>query len=503
MRRFITLLLAGMLSYSAFPQVTTFPHTESWETGLNGWTQGADDDFDWTWHTGSTSTSYTGPSGANHGSHYLYIEASGNLDKTAILYSPIFQPGKITSAKVALNYHVYGSDVGRFELEVSVNAGEWNRLFLKGNSYNGWGGAGWFDLDQYLVGCENTVGHDLQFRVIGVTDDGELGDIAIDKFQIKDIVLDNTSNAVVTENNFPKSQDFEIAGSLGGDWSNEGPTGWTRTSTTSDTPGTGASSAYSGGYYLLFDASSVGATDKTIVSPKYLFQGGDLPVFGFAYKMYGTAVDALRLEMKLDCEPVQTIWTKSGNQGDQWRFQPIDLTTYIPNSGTHVIQLYFTAESNTSSLGDIALDLFDISDTGILPSDVLVDTNSSLWQLHDGEGLYLSNGKVAINTDTIATDHELLVNGSITAEEIRVEVQNVPDYVFDSDYFLRSLEETDHFIKENGHLPDIQPAHVLEKTGINHGEFNMLLLRKIEELTLYMIELKRQNEELEKQIRNN
>lgn len=91
-------------------------------------------------------------------------------------------------------------------------------------------------------------------------------------------------------------------------------------------------------------------------------------------------------------------------------------------------------------------------------------------------------------------DGRVGVNGTIHAEELIIE--NVAaDYVFKPDYKLLSLSEVETFIKENGHLPDVAPACETEQ-GIKVSEFNTVLLQKIEELTLYMIELKKENTEL-------
>lgn len=84
------------------------------------------------------------------------------------------------------------------------------------------------------------------------------------------------------------------------------------------------------------------------------------------------------------------------------------------------------------------------------------------------------------------------VDGNIRAEEVKVEIINGPDYVFESDYDLRSLEETEEYIASNKHLPEIPTAKVMESEGVELGEMNMLLLKKVEELTLYMIDMNKQ-----------
>ncbi len=97
------------------------------------------------------------------------------------------------------------------------------------------------------------------------------------------------------------------------------------------------------------------------------------------------------------------------------------------------------------------------------------------------------NGAVGIGTT--APDATLAVKGDIHAEEVRVDL-NVPgpDYVFEEDYDLPSLSSVQNHIRKYRHLPGIPPAKVMEANGIEVGKMNMLLLKKVEELTLYVIQ---------------
>ncbi len=103
------------------------------------------------------------------------------------------------------------------------------------------------------------------------------------------------------------------------------------------------------------------------------------------------------------------------------------------------------------------------------------------------------NSRVGIGTDS--PSEKLDVNGTIRSKEVRVEATGWPDYVFEADYNLRSLEETETYIKENKHLPEIPSAKEMEANGVQLGEMNMLLLKKIEELTLHTIKQQRMLEE--------
>ncbi|NTE04322.1 hypothetical protein G6M26_06405 [Agrobacterium tumefaciens] len=107
-------------------------------------------------------------------------------------------------------------------------------------------------------------------------------------------------------------------------------------------------------------------------------------------------------------------------------------------------------------------------------------------------------GNVGIGT--ISPKERLSVNGNIRAKEIKVEAENWPDYVFYKDYDLLSLPELQSYIKENGHLPEMPSAGNVEQEGIELGEMNKKLLKKVEELTLYLLakdhELEAQNQKI-------
>ena len=106
-----------------------------------------------------------------------------------------------------------------------------------------------------------------------------------------------------------------------------------------------------------------------------------------------------------------------------------------------------------------------------------------------------SNGDVGIGTTT--PDSKLSVNGNIRAHEIKLETSNWPDYVFEEGYQLSSLKEVNDFIQKNGHLPDLEKAEVYETEGVDMMKLNLQLLKKIEELTLYQLQLLERIEQLE------
>ncbi len=108
-----------------------------------------------------------------------------------------------------------------------------------------------------------------------------------------------------------------------------------------------------------------------------------------------------------------------------------------------------------------------------------------------------SEGNIGMGTTLPQT--KLAVNGNVTCKEVEVTLTGWSDYVFDEKYNLRSLENVEHFIINNGHLPDVPSAEEVESNGLKLGEMDATLLKKIEELTLHVIELNKRIKTLEGQ----
>jgi hypothetical protein len=124
------------------------------------------------------------------------------------------------------------------------------------------------------------------------------------------------------------------------------------------------------------------------------------------------------------------------------------------------------------------------------PGGVGINVDSATAKFH-------VNGNVMIGSGAPANGYKLSVDGKIIAEEIKVQLNSSwPDYVFDKKYPLASLHSLDKYIQTYKHLPNIPAAHIMEKEGIALGDMQTRMMEKIEELTLYIIDLQKQLDEL-------
>lgn len=127
-----------------------------------------------------------------------------------------------------------------------------------------------------------------------------------------------------------------------------------------------------------------------------------------------------------------------------------------------------------------------------------------IWTTINGDIFFASmastgGGDVTGMTDNDIKSHVSLWlrnDGVLAAKEIKVTLSGWPDYVFSEGFRLPTLAETEAYIRQNGHLPGVPSAAEVEEEGLSVGEMNKILMQKVEELTLHIIDLQKQIDEL-------
>jgi hypothetical protein len=190
----------------------------------------------------------------------------------------------------------------------------------------------------------------------------------------------------------------------------------------------------------------------------------------------GTISPAAPLEVNGNIQADGSMVTNVASNGNTW-FQATTSGTLATGMG-----------SNSSSTANAYGAPSNSSFVGNAQNYPLVFTTSAVEHMR-----IQPNGNVGIGTTV--PDQLLTVLGTIHAKEVNIDLSVPgPDYVFNKDYKLKSLTELNRYVAQNKHLPEIPSAETMEKNGINVGYLNMKLLKKVEELTLYLIEKDKQVE---------
>ena len=169
-------------------------------------------------------------------------------------------------------------------------------------------------------------------------------------------------------------------------------------------------------------------------------------------------------------------------------------------SGTNIAGVY-TYGQNHSSLANVAVFTAHGSNTELRLSQ---NNNAPLTiYTNNQERMRIAgDGNVGIGITSTPSGYKLAVDGKIIAEEVKVKDSGSwPDHVFQAGYDLMPLPEVERYIAEHQHLPGVPSAEEVAADGQSLGETQALLLQKIEELTLYVIDLKKENEGLKERMR--
>jgi len=138
----------------------------------------------------------------------------------------------------------------------------------------------------------------------------------------------------------------------------------------------------------------------------------------------------------------------------------------------------------------------DVRGNAYIRDNLGIKESNPQYPLHVTGNSYIT-GNVGIGSVPSST-YKLGVNGKIGCKEIVVTNSGWADYVFEPDYELMTLGKLESFIQDNKRLPEIPSAAHVEENGVELSAMNVLLLKKVEELTLYILEQNKRIETLEK-----
>jgi len=254
--------------------------------------------------------------------------------------------------------------------------------------------------------------------------------------------------------------------------------------------------------------SMFGNGSNSILSQLYMANTSNTKAFNFQLNTAGSALD---------------LWTYTGSWGNKFSFTDagnLGINTNTPDKTLTLngeMGFHRTTNPTGSSVGYIKYVNGFTFGTASANDPLLFQTNSMDRMLIDkvgkvGIGTTAPTASLTVNGNVLIGDpavvnnlvfgYKLYVQTGIITEKIKVQlVQSWADYVFDKNYKLKSIEEVANFIKEEKHLPGVPSTEELKKDGgFDLAQMDAKLMEKIEELTLYVIQLNEKNKELSKKV---
>jgi hypothetical protein len=251
----------------------------------------------------------------------------------------------------------------------------------------------------------------------------------------------------------------------------------------------------------------------TTITPRHYFsQNGNMGIGGFS----GPGVPLGRLD-------VIGAGTTSSTNTFLLRNSVLDTIMRVRDDGRMGIGYNGSSYGRTINLGGTGINFYVANEAAFGGAVFPTDTSLVIWSNsgannylvfqpswgNTGVGTYTPNAKFHVNgtqlignnNARIAAGYELSVDGEIMCENLVMQNSTTwPDYVFDDNYPLMSISDLEQSIRKNKHLPNIPSAAAIEKNGINMAQITKAYMEKIEELTLYIIELNKKNNALAEQV---
>jgi subtilisin family serine protease/chitodextrinase len=193
--------------------ITSYPYSQGFEGSIGDWTQATNDDLNWTVDANGTPSSSTGPSSADEGSYYMYVESSSPNypSKVATFISPCFDLSSQSAATFNFAYHMYGANMGSLVLQASTDGSSWTTLWSKSGDQ----GNSWYN---EAISLNAYVGTSVELRFVATTGNSYRSDMAIDDISVTtggggssttDLTL------TITFDNYPEETSWTLVNSGG------------------------------------------------------------------------------------------------------------------------------------------------------------------------------------------------------------------------------------------------------------------------------------------------
>ncbi|MDP4777760.1 MAG: M60 family metallopeptidase [Opitutales bacterium] len=334
------------------PGPITLPYAEDFENGPGAWEQSVDDDYDWTRHTGGTSTPDAGPDGASSGAYYMYAEGHHDLgsDKTASMQC-VFDFSLVHETTLTFDYHMYGGFIDLLAVDVYDGTNWTEDVWIRNGQQHAGSDIPWSSATVDLTSFTGNDAVTIRFRTGNTLWNG--ADPAIDNIRIGYGPFP-----------LPYAESFEN-GMGAWEQSTDDDYDWTHhTGGTESNPAAGPVGASDGSYYLYAEGHDAPGSNK--VSSVYCafdFSSATAPELTFDYHMRGYYIDYLAVDVHDG-----TQWTEGklfiNNQQHlsseaPWSNATVDLSAYAGNG--NVILRFRTANTQYNS-ADPAIDNIQIID---------------------------------------------------------------------------------------------------------------------------------------------